>query len=326
MTSAHIYDLATISTELVRTRNTEFDGRLSFGGVRFESDGGHDYYAKGWIYWAKIWYADLGADVASKLACWTHDKLRMEFTGAGRYRLAGTTSQRADGTYIANNCLPRLRRMNPTNSNAGGWDASEMRRFLNTRVWNAFDYGWQSMIAKVKVPASAGGLSSEILISEDRVFLAATREMGGSTAVPYVNEGTAISWYTSNQSRIKFSDSIRLESKRIYTEPTDPTLMSGYNVSAGDVWINTNNSSYGYIYVPASVAAKHTTIGCRKVSSGDNIVASDGGLWMKTAWYFLRSPSVAGAEWFYFVYYSGYIYNNYSAVSSGALALGFSII
>ena len=322
--TAHQYDVTVTASELVRTRSTQYNGKLSFGAVRFEGDGGHDYYAKGWIHWAKIWHADLGADVARKLGWWTHDKLRMEFAGADRYRLAGSTSQKANGFYIANNSLPRLRRMNSTNTNIGGWNESEMRSFIRNRVANAFDYGWQSMMPTVKVNTSIGNSSNEIVVSEDRVFLAATREMGGSTAVPYINEGDAISWYTSNEARLKFTDLIIRDDAQFIIEASDPTQLSGYTLQEGDIWVHTGMSRIGYYYIPPETAAKHTNLGCRKLEHNDNIQASNGGVWVRSNTYWLRSAA-SGASYFNNISNIGG-HGNYGATTNYALALGFTII
>ena len=61
--------------------------------------------------------------------------------------------------------------MNDTNVNAGGWDASLMRTFCNGRIFAALPTVWQSMIKSVKVSASAGNQSTEVLVSEDKVYL-----------------------------------------------------------------------------------------------------------------------------------------------------------
>ena len=324
VTSANIYDLSLATAELIRTRNTQFDGVLSFGAVRFASDGGHDYYGKGWIHWCKIWYADLGADVSRKLAAWIHEPVRMEFAGADRYRLAGSTSLKANTSWIANNMLTRLRQMNASNTNVGGWDASVLRGFLNDRVLKGMDYGYQAMIKPVKIFASAGNQSSEILVSNDTIYLPATREIGGYTGAPYTSEGSPISWFTSNAARIKFNGFIREDDAQVITSGTDPTQLSGYTINEGDIWINSDNSSYGYIYISAANKAKHTTIGCRKVSSSDNINAGDGGLWMRAWVWWLRSPYASSASSFCGVGTYGN-YNTHAASNSYGLALGFSI-
>jgi hypothetical protein len=324
VTSANIYDLSLAAAELIRTRNTVFDGVLSFGAVRFAEDGGHDYYGKGWVHWCKIWYADLGADVARKLASWIHEPVRMEFAGADRYRLAGSTSLKANSSWIANNLLTRLRRMNAESTNVGGWDASEMRGFLNDRVLKGMDYGYRAMLKPVKVFASTGNQSSEVIVSNDTIYLAATREVGGYTGAPYTNEGSVISWFTSNAARFKFPGFTRNDGAQVVTSGTDPTQLSGYTIREGDIWINSDNQSIGYMYISAATKVKHTTIGCRKVSSSDNIVAGDGGLWLRAHWWWLRSPHAASGSAFCIVYIIG-SYNYSHAGYYHGLALGFSI-
>ena len=318
------YALSGVTSEMVRTRSTNSEQVLSFGAVRFIGDGGHDYYAKGWVHWAKIWYDDLGDAVAKKLASWTHDIVRFEFSGANRYRLAGTTSQRANASFYANNLLPMLRRMNPGNTNANGWDGSEMRTFISTRVYNAFPYKWQAAMKLVKISASAGNQSSEIIVSNDYVYLPAIREVGGSSSEPYASEGEPISFLNSNANRIKFNGIIRADNATIITEASDPTQLSSYNVKEGDIWINTNNSSVGYYYIPATTVAKHSKINWMALNSSDCIMASDGGCWVRAYLFWLRSPYVSHTTYFWLVSSYGGLGNPTASTTIG-LCLGFSI-
>jgi len=319
------YALSAISAEMVRARNTETQQVLSFGAIRFVGDGEHDYYGAGWIHWCKIWYDDLGVTNCKKLASWTHEILRMEFAGSDRYRLSGSTSQRANASFFANNALPLLRKMNPTATNVGGWDESEMRRFLNTRVYEALPYNWQAAIKQVKISASAGNQSSEIVISNDYIYLAANRELGGWTSTPYINEGDAISYFTTNASRIKFCGLIVDENAQFITESSDPTQLTSYTVKEGDIWINTNNSSVGYYYMTADTVAKHSRIGYRDISSADNIPASNGGMWVRAYYWWERSPNASTSTNFVYVTTNGNPYNNGNASSAYGVAFGFSI-
>lgn len=319
------YALSAISAEMVRARNTETQQVLSFGAIRFVGDGEHDYYGAGWIHWCKIWYDDLGVTNCKKLASWTHEILRMEFAGSDRYRLSGSTSQRANASFFANNALPLLRRMNPTNTNAGGWDESEMRKFLNTRVYEALPYNWQAAIKQVKISASAGNQSSEIVISNDYIYLAANRELGGWTSTPYINEGDAISYFTTNASRIKFCGLIVDENAQFITESSDPTQLTSYTVKEGDIWINTNNSSIGYYYISADTVSKHSRIGYRDISSTDNIPASNGGMWVRAYGWWERSPYASGSTYFVYVNTNGSPNGNYGASLASGVAFGFSI-
>ena len=316
--TANVFDDAITSYELIRTRNTNTNVTLTFGAVKF-GDGGYDYYGTGWINWCKIWYQDLGNNIASHLAAWTHEIWRAEYYDSGRYRLAGQTSQRCSASFILNNELQHGHKMNTQNINAGGWDACEMRTFVNNRIFKALPITWQSMIKSVKINASAGNQSHEILISEDKIYLASYGEVSVVTSEPYVNEGTLISWFISNPVRCKFRGQIIPEDATYFSTTTDPTALSTSNVKAGDIWYNTQ-SQIGYYYIPADVKNKHYYYG-----TTDNIEASDGGLWLRAQYWWERSPSASVSAYFLYVYFSGYPYSSTNASTTNAVVPCFSI-
>ncbi len=294
------FEDANTSYELVRTRKTSTDSVLSFGAVKFLGDGGHDYYGKGWINYCKIWYQDLGETVTSSLVAWTHEIWRAEYCDTARYRLAGNTSQRCNASFILNNELQLGHVMNPTAVNAGGWDASLMRTFVNTMIFNALPIKWRAMLKKVKINASAGNQSTEILVSEDYIYLASYTEVSGSTGTPYVNEGSFISWFVNNASRVKFRDKIIQEDATYYTNSSDPTLLSSITVKPGDIWINTGKDSIGYYYISADEKNKRYFVG-----GTENIDASDGGLWLRAQNGWERSPNAGNSTNFVYVYFNG---------------------
>lgn len=318
------YALTLQSSGLTRTRDTEFNQVLTFGAMRYE-DGGHDYFATGWIHWCKIWYDDLGDAVAQKLAAWTHETQRMEFTGADRFRLSGS-SKKANGSFLCNHPLTRLRRMNPSNTNAGGWDACEMRtEFLSKRVYNGLPYELQAAIKQVKISASEGNRSTTTQISNDFLYLAANRELGGWTTEPYASEGSAISFYTSNKVRVKFNGCAIKDNVQYFSSNTDPTADSTKNITEGDIWINTGNQNIGYMYFSADTVSKHGKIGFRAVSHSDNIAAADGGLWVRSNSWWERSPYTFTSLDFVIVNSSGSPYNGATTNSAYGVVFGFSI-
>ena len=326
------YDSAITRTESVRSSKTETSQVLTFGGIRNANGTEHGFYGKGWIYWAKIWYDDLGDTVARKLSSWIHETLRMEYIGANRYLLPNSMSNYANASFLANNTLPLLRRMNPTvngeNTNAGGWAESEMRTFLNTRLFEALPYKWQAVIKQVSVKSSAGGTSYSITTSNDKLYLAANREVGGSTASPYVDEvdvTSTISFFTNDRKRLKFCGVIIRDDAQYIIESTEPTLLTSYTVNEGDIWVNTNNQNIGYIYMSADTIAKHTRIGYRAISSTDNIQASDGGCWVRASYWWERSPYASSSTSFMYVGTGGGPNNSYSASNTYGVALSFSI-
>lgn len=310
------YSNSLTSVQLVRTRNTQTDQVLSFGAVRYQEDGSHDYYAKGWIHWCKIWYADLGIENAKQLASSPRIVMRREFVGANKYRLAGAGSARANVTLMDAGPLPLLHVMNPTNTNAGGWEDSNMRSFLNTRVLAMYPTNWRSAFKQVRVSATAGSQSSEIVVSTDIMFLAATREVGGDSNEPYASEGTAISFYTTNPSRVKFTGMTIPEDAQFFSGNTDPTALDGTNVKEGDIWIKTDTDSIGFYYIPASKVAQHSGFGHKLVTDSGNITATSGGLWLRAYYWWLRSPYVASSRYFRNVGANGYPSNSNSASSA----------
>lgn len=278
------YQLELTIGTLSRTSITATDAVLTFGGIPYGSST-YSNKAAGWIHWCKIWYADLGMTVIQQLAGSPHHTLRMEYIDAGRYRLGGNSLDYCAASFIANHALQLKYRMNETTSNVGGWDASEMRTLMNTRIFDLLPYEWQQIIQTVQVRASAGNRSNEILTSEDKLYLPAELEISsGRNRSPYNQEITAlIPWYTTQGEGAKYSDLIKPDGLTVYDTQTDPTGSSVYNVQEGDIWYT---SGRYYIYVPADVAAKHTMLGVRT----DHTNAEDGGKWVRPTVSYLRSP------------------------------------
>jgi len=305
------FDMSTLRAELTRTRSTTTDQIITFGAIRFKADGGHDDYGHGHIHWCKIWYEDLGDTNAQQLASWYREPVRMEYYGTNIYRLAGGTSQKSNASFICNHLLAaRGQVMNPApNTNAGGWEASRMRTFLNTRFLAALPTVWQSMLKQVKISASAGSQSTEILISEDYIYLPCLTEMNNASDSIYPSEGDYITWYTSNPARVKFRGYKIPDDSTRYTASSDPSTSSTNNVKEGDVWIHSGNSSIGYTYVTQQYLDEYGIT--------PKYTASIGGGWIEATYWWLRSPYVGYSTYFWFVYYNGTCSNGGASYSSG---------
>lgn len=300
-------------TELTRNRSTSTEAPITLGAIKFLGDGGHDYYGTGVIHWCKVWYDDLGDTNAKALAAWYHEPFRIEFCGSGRYRLPGNTSQKVNASFIANNLLAgRGHYMNSTDTNVGGWDACSMRQFVNNRFFTALPTVWQSMIKPVAMKASAGNKSTQIITSEDKIYLVSYVEVGSdSTDTIYFGEAEygAIDFFTSNTKRVKFRGRIIPEDATFYSAGFDPSTVSTNSVKEGDIWINTSNQSIGYIYVSQEELDMYNLT--------PDFTASIGGGWISASHWWERSPYISGTTYFTFVHASGnpnYSYNNASTV------------
>jgi hypothetical protein len=207
--------------------------------------------------------------------------------------------------------------MNTSNTNAGGWESSLMRTKLMARLRDAMPTVWKSMMKQVRISASAGSQSTEILLSDDYVYLPCTTEMNGDKSNPYVNEGSHIGWYTGNQQRVKFRGYKIPDGATYYSATDDPTANSANNVKFGDVWLKTNDSSIGRTYVDAEYLSRYGIT--------PSETASIGGGWIKATSWWLRSPYATHSASFWLVGSYGGMGSSYGANVSVGVCPCFSI-
>lgn len=192
--------------ELDRTKSTSGDCTLIFGCSRAD-DGVYENYAIGNIHWCKLWYADLGDDICRNLSLWPHEKLTLEACGFRKYYLSDNTSKRCSFSMLASNLLSCEKAWNDSNSNAGGWGSSDLNTMLNTRLYAAFPQQIKAIVKQVKVPSSVGNKSTEIDTSDCYITVPACIEVDPTmTTEPYINEGTTISYLSTNASRKRAVD------------------------------------------------------------------------------------------------------------------------
>ena len=195
-----------LTVNLTRTKSTIGTGTLVFGCARAD-DGIYENYAIGNINWAKLWYADLGADVCKSLAMWTHESITLEACGFRKYYLTENTSKRCSFSLLASHLLGKTKKWNPSNTNAGGWANSALNKSLNTRLYNAMPTQIKSLLKQVIVYSSVGNQSSELSSSDCYITIPALVEVDPTrTSEPYNSEGTSISYMNTNSSRKRAFD------------------------------------------------------------------------------------------------------------------------
>lgn len=342
------YNWNVTSTSITSAKNATHDGTLKFGGISLK-DGGVAELAPGWIHWCKIWYADLGPAVMRQIANWPRETYRWEFDmpgsndSTGRYLLA-SGSESCKASFWMNSLVSRSGRMNNTNTNVGGWNASLGRTFANSRVYGALPTEWQSILATVRITGSAGDNSSDILYSNDKVYMPARGEVFSTTSEPYASEAPqgAIRYATSQRTRIKYPG-LTIPEDHIYViyntdpsaflppNPGEDASISGYTraLKDGDLWATSTSSASLYYYISPETAAKHTHFGGR--SKGNLVAASaEGAYWVPASYWFTRSPyywssgGTAASQYFVDIYY-GYTTTNSSASGYYGQTFGFSI-
>ena len=100
-----------------------------------------------------------------------------------------TSGGKAGMSIGMKNLLATKYRMNATATNEGGWDESEMRTSTMATLLSQFPSDLQSVIKQVNKKATAGGASTSITTSADKLWLFAEVEIDGTTSAGYADEG-----------------------------------------------------------------------------------------------------------------------------------------
>ena len=111
----------------------------------------------------------------------------------------------ADGTGKAGitfsmvNGMNDERQMNATNTNVGGWEASEMRSYLSTDVYSGLSDDLKAAIKTVTKTTNAGGKTSIVTTTEDKLFLFSVDEVYGvsQSGSPQTGVGNGYTVYSS---------------------------------------------------------------------------------------------------------------------------------
>ena len=128
--------------------------------------------------------------------------------GYNHYKIANT-DEFANVVFGMKGLLNAGRRMNPTDTNSGGYPATERVTWENTTFLRCFSLPWQQLFKSVEVLSSRGATSDVIVSATCKLFSFSTAEVGiNASTVPYVNEVDAgaetvtFPIFTDNNSRI----------------------------------------------------------------------------------------------------------------------------
>ena len=179
----------------------------------------------------------------------TDTSLVFDLHSIGHYALAdGSGMSKADFYMVG--VLAAGRRMNPTNSNIGGWDESEMREWLNETLYPALPCHWRQLMAPSITLASKGGQSATIVESTDYLRLISHAELGFDVAaVPYKNEistdaaEVTFSKYTDNNSKIKKTFNGEGAAQAYWTRSADASSSSAFRTVANGGYALSNGAT-----------------------------------------------------------------------------------
>ena len=142
-----------------------------------------------------------------------NEEIQVRIIGFNHDTLSSDHTSKAGITLQMVNCLSTRYPMNSSNTNAGGWNASQMRTSTLPTIKALLSSDLQSVIKFVDKKAANGGDTnySATITSSDDLFLLAEIEIFGSVSYAQdgINEGTQYAyWASHNQAsdRIKYYD------------------------------------------------------------------------------------------------------------------------
>ena len=234
---------------LERTKDTNISYSLVFGSAQ-PTIGSYKYNATGYIYWAKIWYTDLGDDVCKKLALWTREDVTFEACGLNRYYLNVGEDVLCSFSLLATNLLSKKKPIGANQVTKGGWGSTSLNTYLNDRFLNSIPDAIRALIKQVKILSSAGDMSTDTVSSPCYVTIPSLAEMASEykDTMPYSDEGKPFNCVTDSTSRI-----------RKYEDGT-----------AGKYWLrspNASNSSYFW-----AMSATGSTSGFQQNSESNGVL------------------------------------------------------
>lgn len=155
------------------------------------------------------------------------------------------------------NLLATKYRMNATATNEGGWDESEMRTSTMATLLSQLPSDLQGVIKQVNKKATAGGASTSITTSADKLWLLAEVEVDGTTSAGYADEGEQYEYWKTVKDGTVAADRIK--------------YLSNGSGSAYDWWLRSpyvSNSTYFRAFASTGGVASYHAYLTRGVSFG----------------------------------------------------------
>lgn len=163
-----------------------------------------------------------------------------------------TSGGKAGITIGMKELLATKYRMNASNTNAGGWDNSEMRTTTMQTLLGQLPSDLQAVIKSVDKKATSGSASTTITTSSDKLFLFSEVEIDGTTSSGYASEGEQYEYWKTVKDGKTSADRIK--------------YLSNGGGSAASWWLRSpyvsSSNSFRCIYSTGGVGSIYASIAC----------------------------------------------------------------
>ena len=121
--------------------------------------------------------------------------------------------------FIPTYCMATTKRHHTSNTNAGGWNSSDIRTYLNGAFLSMLPADLQAVISTKPVKATIGSQSNTLQTAEDKVWLLTEKEVFGSITYSGSAENSVNRQYP------------------VFTDAASRVRTRGANGAAVDVWL-----------------------------------------------------------------------------------------
>lgn len=166
----------------------------------------NNYWSVGDVRQVQLDEIPVSSIISNSISARSIDIVLVESTNA--YTISGTTQPAAFMFNFANVFSESDMKINTSGSNLGGWNASSARIWMNDALFTALPQEFRSIIQTVDVKTANGGSLdyTEVVVSQDKLFLPAEQEIFGETTYANLEEAAELAqwdYYKTASNRIK---------------------------------------------------------------------------------------------------------------------------
>lgn len=140
--------------------------------------------------------------------------------------------------FIPTYCMATTKQHHTSNTNAGGWNSSDLRTYLNNAFLSMLPADLQAVISEKPVKATTGSQANQIQTANDKIWIPTEKEVFGSITYSGSTENAVNNQYS------------------IFTDNASRVRTQGSNGAAVSVWLASPYISYsaGFCIVDTSGA------------------------------------------------------------------------
>ena len=144
--------------------------------------------------------------------------------------------------FIPTYCMATTKQHHTSNTNAGGWNSSDIRTYLNGAFLSMLPADLQAVISEKPVKATIGSQSNTLQTAEDKIWLLTEKEVFGSITYSGSAENSVNRQYP------------------VFTDVASRVRTQGASGAAVNVWLASPHSgnSTNFCYVTTSGAASYS--------------------------------------------------------------------